>query len=275
MVPLTVSELEETAQKIRRKAIEMIYQAGSGHPGGSLSSTDILVALYFGNILKFDPRNPKAEKRDRFILSCGHVCPAFYAVLAEMGVFNEGLLNNFRSLGTQLQGHPSLVHADFVETSSGSLGQGLSIGAGKALAMKLKGEKEKVVVLSSDGEQDEGSHWEAVMFAVHHKLDNLNLVIDQNGMQIGGRTAAVLDTEPLVEKYRSFGWEVYQTQGHDFSRLIAAFSNFNEKRNKPKVAVCQTIRGKGVSFMENQDKYHAATLSEDEYRKAIGELEIK
>ncbi len=272
MVPLTVSELELTAQKIRKNVIEMIYQAGSGHPGGSLSSTDILVALYFGNILKFDPRNPKAEKRDRFILSCGHVCPAFYAVLAEMGVFNEGLLNNLRSLDSQLQGHPSLTHADFVESSSGSLGQGLSVGAGKALAMRLKGEKEKVVVLSSDGEQDEGSHWEAVMFAAHHKLDSLNLVIDQNGMQIGGRTESVLNTEPLGEKYRSFGWEVYQTQGHEFGRLIAAFSNFNEKRGRPKVAICQTVRGKGVSFMENQAKYHAATLSQEEYQRAMEEL---
>lgn len=272
MVPLTVSELEITAKKIRRNAIEMIYQAGSGHPGGSLSSADILVALYFGNILKFDPRNPKAEKRDRFILSCGHVCPAYYAVLAELGVFNDSLLATFRDLDSPLQGHPSLVHADFLEASMGSLGQGLSVGVGKALSLKLKGEKEKVVVLSSDGEQNEGSHWEAVMFAAHHKLENLSLVIDQNGMQIGGRTANVLETEPLVEKYRSFGWGVYQTQGHDFSRLIATFSNFNEKKSKPKVAICRTIRGKGVSFMENQDKYHACTLSEDEYRRAMEEL---
>jgi len=272
MVPLTVSELEETARKIRSKIIEMIYRAGSGHPGGSLSSTDILIALFFGNILKFDPRNPKAEKRDRFILSCGHVCPAYYAVLAGLGFFNEDLLLSLRELGSPLQGHPSLAHADFVETSSGSLGQGLSVGVGKALAMKIKNEKEKVVVLSSDGEQNEGSHWEAVMFAGHHKMENLNLVIDENGMQIGGETMKVLDTEPLVEKYRSFGWEVYQTQGHDYSRLIATFSNFNERKNKPKVAICKTIRGKGVSFMEGKEKYHACTLSEEEYRKAMEEL---
>ncbi len=272
MVPLTVAELEEKSQKIRRRVVEMIYQAGSGHPGGSLSSTDILVALYFGNILKFDPHYPKAAKRDRFILSCGHVCPAYYAVLAELGTFNEGLLTGLRENGSPLQGHPSLPHADFLETTSGSLGQGLSLGAGKALALKLRGEKEAVVVLSSDGEQNEGSHWEAVMFAAHHQLDNLNLIIDQNGMQIGGWTREVLDLQPLSEKYRSFGWEVFQANGHDFRQLLTTFSNFSTRRKKPKVVVCRTVRGKGVSFMEGEEKYHAVTLSEEEYQRAMEEL---
>jgi len=272
MVPLTISELEDSARKIRRKVIEMIYQAGSGHPGGSLSSTDILAALFFGNVVKFDPHDPKNAKRDRFILSCGHVCPAYYAVLGELGVFNEESLFSLRDFGSMFQGHPSLLHADFLETSSGSLGQGLAVATGKALAMKLKGEKEKVVVLSSDGEQDEGSHWEAVMFAGHRGLDNLSLVIDQNGMQIGGRTKEVLNTEPLSEKYRSFGWEVYQTNGHDFRELLGNFCNFNERNGKPKVAICRTVRGKGVSFMENQERYHACTLTEEEYRRAMEEL---
>lgn len=272
MVPLTIPELEQTAKKIRRKTIEMIYQAGSGHPGGSLSSADILIALFFGNTVKFDPHDPKNEKRDRFILSCGHVCPSFYAVLGELGVFNEEALLSLRDFGAMLQGHPSLLHADFIETSSGSLGQGLAVGVGKALAMRLKDEKEKVVVLTSDGEQDEGSHWEAVMLAAHHRLDNLNLVIDQNGMQIGGRTKEVLNTEPLPEKYRSFGWEVYQTDGHDFREILGNFCNFNERRGKPKVAICRTVRGKGVGFMENSEKYHACTLTEEEYRKAMEEL---
>lgn len=272
MVPLTVSDLELTAQKIRRNVIEMIYRAGSGHVGGSFSATDILVALYFGNVLKFDSRSPKNEKRDRFILSCGHVCPAYYAVLSEAGVFNEDALFSLREQGSLLQGHPSVVFADFMETSSGSLGQGLSVGVGKSLAMKIRGEKEKVVVLSSDGEQNEGSHWEAVMFAAHYHLDNLNLVIDQNGMQIGGMTSDVLKTEPLLEKYRSFGWEVFQSDGHDFRELLANFSNLNERGGKPKVAICRTIRGKGVSFMENDIKYHACTLTEEEYRRAIEEL---
>lgn len=272
MVPLTISELEAAAREIRQKIIEMIYNAGSGHPGGSLSSTDILVALFFGNVLKFDPHDPKNEKRDRFILSCGHVCPAYWAVLARLGVFNENLLNSLRDFGSPLQGHPSLTHAEFIETSSGSLGQGLGVGVGEALAMKLKGEKEKVVILSSDGEQDEGSHWEAVMLAAHRRLDNLNLIIDQNEMQIGGRTSMVLNTEPLADKYHSFGWEVYQTNGHDFRELLGNFCNFNERRGKPKVAICRTIRGKGVSFMEDEDRYHACTLTEEEYRKAMEEL---
>lgn len=272
MVPFTISELESTAREIRKQVIEMIYHAGSGHPGGSLSSADILTALFFGNVLKFDPHDPKSEKKDRFILSAGHVCPALYAVFAKLGVFNESLLESLREFGSSLQGHPSFLLADFIETSSGSLGQGLSVGAGKALAMRLKGEKEKVVVLSSDGEQNEGSHWEAVMFAAFHRLDNLNLIIDQNGMQIGGKTSEVLNTEPLTEKYRSFGWEVYQTNGHDFRELLGNFCNFNEKGNKPKVVICRTIRGKGVSFMENSERYHACTLSEEEYQKATEEL---
>lgn len=275
MFPLTLLELEQTALKIRRHVIEMIYKAGSGHPGGSLSATDILVALYFGNILKFDPRNPKAEKRDRFILSCGHTAPAYYAVLAEIGVFNEDLLQNLRSLDSSLQGHPSRVHADFVETSTGSLGQGLSVGAGIALALKNKKLKEKVIVLSSDGEQNEGSHWEAVMFARHQALGNLNLIVDQNCMQIGGMTSEVLNIEPLAEKYHAHGWEVYQADGHDFRRLLASLSNFNNKGNKPRVVIARTIRGKGVSFMEGSEKYHACTLSEEEYQRALGELIIK
>lgn len=272
MVPLTLRELEQTALKIRKNIVEMIYKAGSGHPGGSLSSVDILAALYLGNILKFDSRNPKAEKRDRFILSCGHAAPAYYAVLAEMGVFNGELLQNLRTLDSSLQGHPSKIHADFVETSSGSLGQGLSVGAGIAVALKNKKMKEKVVVLSSDGEQNEGSHWEAVMFASHHGLGNLNLIVDQNCMQIGGMTTEVLNLEPLAEKYHAFGWEVYQTDGHDYRRLLASFSNFNNKGNKPRVVIARTIRGKGVSFMEGKEEYHACSLSEDEYRRALNEL---
>lgn len=275
MVPLTISELKEKSAKIRRQAIEMIYRAGSGHPGGSLSATDILVALFFGGILKVDPRDVKNDKRDRFILSCGHEAPAYYAVLAEMGFFNEEALGNLRALNSPLQGHPARAFADFVESSTGSLGQGLAVGVGMAWALKfrIQNSKPKVVVLSSDGEQDEGSHWESVMFAGHHHLDNLNLIIDQNGMQIGGWTKEVLDLEPLLQKYRLFGWEASQVDGHDLSQLISAFSVFNRQTGKPKVVICKTIRGKGVSFMEGSDQYHSATLSKDEYERAIEELE--
>lgn len=273
MVPLTISDLKDTAQKIRKDVIEMIYRAGSGHPGGSLSSTDILVALYFGNILNFDLKDPKFEKRDRLILSAGHVVPSLYAVLGRLGFFNEDVLSSLRNLGSPLQGHPTFPFTEFVETTTGSLGQGLSVGLGMAVALKMKKGKSRVVVLSSDGEQDEGSHWEAVMSAGFHRIENLGLIIDNNGMQIGGNTEDILGTQPLEEKYKSFGWDVFQVDGHDFGQLLSAFSRFNEKEHKPKVVICRTIRGKGVSFMEGSDKYHACTLSEDEYRRAIEELE--
>lgn len=266
MTALTVPQLEEKAKEIRKKVIQMIYCAGSGHPGGSLSSADIFTALFLGGTLKLD-------QKDRFILSCGHYAPVYYAVLAEKGYFNEDILNSLRELDSPLQGHPSKKHAEFIETSSGSLGQGLSVGIGKALALKLEESKAKVVVLSSDGEQNEGSQWEAVMFAAHHRLDNLNLIVDQNGMQIGGRTKKVLDLEPLAEKYRAFGWEVSQTDGHDFKKILPAFSSFEMRNGKPKVIICQTIRGKGVSFMEGNAKYHACKLTEEEYERAMEELE--
>ncbi len=273
MIPLSIPELEEKAKKIRRQVIEMLYQAGSGHPGGSLSVVEILVALFYGNILKFDPHSPKDEENDRFLLSCGHVCPAYYSLMADLGVFNESLLPTLRDLGSPLQGHPSRVWADFVAISSGSLGQGLGIGAGMALAMKRKESKNKVVVLCSDGELDEGSVWETVMFASHHQLDNLNLAVDRNGMQIGGETEEVLSLEPLVERFRVFGWEAVQVDGHDFRELVSAFCGFNERRRKPKVVICRTVRGKGVSFMEGEETYHSKTLTKEEYLKAMKELE--
>lgn len=274
MVPLTVSELEETARKIRKDVIEMLYRAGSGHPGGSLSSTDILVSLFFGGVLDIDKKDLKNERRDRFILSCGHVCPTLYAIMARLGFFNEELIFSLRDLSSPLQGHPSSIFADFVETSTGSLGQGLSVGVGMATGVKLKTQnsKCKIVVLSSDGEQNEGSHWEAVAFAGFHGLGNLCLIIDKNGMQIGGETAEVLDMKSLTDKYKTFGWETYEIDGHDFRGLLSFFSRFNESKNVPKVIICRTIRGKGVSFMENSEKYHACTLSEEEYRKAMEEL---
>jgi len=274
MVPLTISDLQQTAKLIRRKTIEAIYHAGSGHPGGSLSSVDILVALYFGGVINFDKKDQKSEKRDRFILSCGHVSPSYYVTLACLGFFNEDLLLSLRDLGSILQGHPSSQQADFVESSTGSLGQGLSVGLGMAISLKLKGHnnKTKVVVLCSDGEQNEGSHWEAVASASFKKLGNLCLIIDKNAMQIGGKTKEVLNMDLLSTKYKSFGWEVYEADGHDFRSLLSVFSRFNEGKDKPKVVVCKTIRGKGVSFMENSPKYHSAVLGEEEYQKAMEEL---
>lgn len=275
MVPLTVTELEQEAKEVRREVIKMIYEAGSGHPGGSLSSIDILVALFFGGVLFYNFRDPKNEKRDRFILSCGHVCPAYYAVLAKAGFFDVSFLSGLRDLGNPLQGHPSSIFANFIETSTGSLGQGLSVAVGIALGLKCKGSERqrcKVVVLSSDGEQDEGSHWEAVMQAGFRELGNLCLIVDKNSKQLSGNTRQVLDTEPLEEKYHNFGWEVYQAEGHDFGSLLSCFSRFNEEKDRPKVVIARTIRGKGVSFMEGSDDYHAKTLTEEEYHRAMEEL---
>lgn len=274
MVPLTISELQSTAREIRRNVIRMIYEAGSGHPGGSLSSADILTALFFGGSLSYNFREPKDEKRDRFILSCGHVCPAYYAVLAKARFFDESFLWNLREIDSVLQGHPSKFFADFIETSTGSLGQGLSVGVGMAIGIKLKvqSSKCKVMVLSSDGEQNEGNHWEAVMAAGHSKLGNICLIIDRNEMQLAGKSETILKMEPLEEKYRSFGWEVFQADGHDFGSLLSTFSRFNEEKDSPKVVIAKTIRGKGVSFMENSEKYHSCTLSKDEYERAMEEL---
>lgn len=276
MVPYNILDLEKISKEIRINTIKMIYEAGSGHPGGSLSSTDILVALFFGGVLLYDFREPKNEKRDRLVLSCGHVCPSFYAVLAKAGFFDESFLTQLRNLGSSLQGHPSLGFASFVECSTGSLGQGLSVGVGMAVAMGHKGaqvQRCKVVVLSSDGEQNEGSHWEAVMEAGFRQLGNLCLIIDRNRMQLSGEVGSVLETDPLVDKYKSCGWDVYEADGHDFGSLLSVFSRFNEEKNKPKVIIARTIRGKGVSFMENSEKYHAVTLSKDEYLRAMEELE--
>lgn len=274
------AQLLRIAQRVRREIIEAIYQAGSGHPGGSLSGTDILVALYFGGILKLDPKKPKWQDRDRFILSCGHEAPAWYAVLKEAG-YRISNLGDLRNLGTELQGHPTKVMADFVETTTGSLGQGLGVGVGIAVAIHLKTEilnvktkdLPKVVVMCSDGEQDEGSHWEAVAQAGFRRLGNLNLIIDKNGMQLCGETREILDLEPLEAKYKAFGWEVLTVNGHDFEQLLRALSRFNEKKTWPTVVIAQTIRGKGVAFMENSPDYHAKTLTEEEYRQALRELE--
>ena len=273
MIPKTIEELSGIAQIVRRNSIEAIYRAGSGHPGSCLSCADILTALYFGGGLNYDHRDAKWERRDRFILSNGHAAPVWYATLTEAGFFDVRELLSLRDLGSELQGHPDKVMANFVETTTGSLGQGLSVGVGIALGLRQKGlaAKIKTVVLSSDGEQNEGSHWEAVMLAGQEKVANLSLIIDQNGMQIGGDTETVLELSPLEDKYRSFGWEVFTAGGHDFSSLLSNFSRFVEGK-KPKAVICKTIRGKGVSFMENSKEYHAKTLTETEYQKAMEEL---
>ena len=269
---LPVSKLEAKAREIRRQVIKMLYRAGSGHPGGSLSSTDILSALFFGGGFRFNAQDLNDPRVDRFILSAGHVCPAYYAVLSKCGFIKEKELVNLRQLGSCLQGHPSSLHAPFVICSTGSLGQGLSVGLGMALASRLKKGNHFVFVLTSDGEHDEGSIWEAAMAAAHYRLGNLVNVIDRNGMQIGGKTKEQIALEPLASKYEAFGWQVLVVNGHDYRELLRAFCQAKESHLQPTVIIAKTIRGRGVSFMEEKKRYHACTLTKREYERAMEEL---
>lgn len=253
------TDLSLIARKIRREVLQAIYTAGSGHPGGSLSATDLLVALYFGGVM---------SAGDRFILSAGHLCPAWYATLN----YKSQIPNyKLRKLGSPLQGHPYKIMAPFVETSTGSLGQGISVGVGLALGLKMKKKKGLVFVLSSNGEQEEGQVWEAAMFARQHNLNNLCLIIDDNGMQIGGETEKITALELLNEKYEAFGWRALEINGHNFDQILTAL-RMAGKDSVPLVIVAKTIRGKGVSFMENQLKYHSTSLTKEELERALREL---
>lgn len=265
------SELKTIAKQIRRDVIEMIYHAGSGHPGGSLSVTDILVALYFSGILKYDSKRPDLEDRDYFILSNGHECPAWYAVLAKAGYFPEKNLASLRSFGSPLQGHPEKGRLLAVETTTGSLGQGICVGVGIALGLKRQGKNNHVFIVTSDGEQDEGSVWETLRIASVYNLTNLTLIIDRNNMQIDGPTEEISRLEPLANKYQSFGWDTEEIDGHNFQQLISVLAKKNNEE-KPRVIIAKTIRGKGVSFMEQSSHYHAKKLTEEEYKKALSEL---
>jgi transketolase len=265
------TELNTIAKEIRREVIEMIYSAGSGHPGGSLSITDILVSLYFGGILKFDPKNPKWEKRDYFILSNGHECPSWYAVLAKAGFINHEMLMTLRDFNSPLQGHPEKGRLPFIETTTGSLGQGICVGVGLALGLIRQNKENHVYVLTSDGEHDEGSVWEALRIASHFGLDNLTVIVDKNGMQIDGETEKVSNLNPLLEKYISFGWNAKEINGHNFTDLQNCLST-KTMNGKPTGIIAKTIRGKGISFMENSPMYHAKKLTKEEYQKAMEEL---
>lgn len=261
------------ANTIRWEAIKEIYLAGSGHMGSSLSSADILTALYFGNILKHNPLNAKWDGRDYFILSNGHACPAWYAVLAYRGFFPIPELENFRDFGHFLQGHPDKSKFADTETTTGSLGQGITVGLGIAWGLKRTGKKNLVYVLESDGEQDEGAVWEVNRIAAHQKLDNLKVIIDRNGMQIDAKTEEVSALEPLDEKYQSFGWNVTTVNGHDIKEIIRAVGEINLVKDKPSVIIAKTVRGKGVSYMENSLKYHAKSLTREEFEIAKKELD--
>lgn len=250
----------------------MVYEAGSGHLGGSFSSLDILVALFFGGVIRYNCHDHQDPRRDRFILSNGHVCPAYYAVLAECGLINKEELGSLRALGSSLQGHPSRTFLPLLGTSSGSLGQGISVAVGRALAAKIKNEHHCVYCLTSDGEHDEGSTWEAILTASHYGLGNLINIVDRNGMQIGGETEKVLALDPLAEKYRAFGWQVFVVNGHDYTELLQAISQAKDFHREPSVVIARTVLGKGVSFMEGKKRFHSGIPTEKEYQQAMEEL---
>jgi transketolase len=265
--------LREHAKNIRHLIIEMITSAKSGHPGGSLSAVEILVSLYFGGVLNYDPKNPLLESRDRFFLSKGHAAPVLYSTLAEAGYFDKSGLDTLRQLNSPFQGHPDMRKLPGIEASTGSLGQGLSISVGCALGLRLKCLKSHVFALLGDGELEEGQVWEAAMAASHFKLDNLTAIVDRNNLQIDGFTEEVMSLEPLADKWLSFGWNVLELSGHDFDQIVPALLNAKKRDDrKPLVIIAHTIKGKGVSFMENICDFHGKAPSEDQAKIAYSEL---
>jgi len=271
MVKYSISELEIIARKLRRHIINMISAAGSGHPGGSLSAADIVTALYF-DIMKHDPANPHWPDRDRFILSKGHAAPVLYAALAECGYFPLDWLTTLRKTGTCLQGHTDSLLTPGVDVSAGSLGQGLSIGIGMALAARLDNKNYRTYVLLGDGECDEGQVWEAAMFAPNYQLDNLTAIVDFNTLQLDGFTRDIMNLEPFLAKWAAFKWEVIEINGHDMQQIIDAIRQAKAVKGKPTVIIAHTIKGKGVSYMENNVDFHGKAPTKTETEIALREL---
>lgn len=263
--------LETTARQIRRDIIEMTHAAKSGHPGGSLSAVEILTTLYFDE-MKIDPSEPKLKDRDLFVLSKGHAAPVLYAALARRGYFNPEELVTLRQLGSRLQGHPDMKNIPGVEMSTGSLGQGFSTAVGMALSTRVTGSKSRVYALLGDGELNEGLIWEAAMAGAHYKLSNLVAILDFNGLQIDGTNEEVMAVSPVDHKFKSFGWNVLTADGHDFEALKRAFAEARTFDNAPTVILATTVKGKGVSFMENQVGWHGKAPSADEKALALDEL---
>jgi transketolase len=268
----TLLELKKKAVRVRKHILDEVYSAQSGHPGGSLSSTEIFTYL-FQKEMKIDPTNPKWMDRDRFVLSKGHCAPGLYASLAVRGFFPEKDLTGFRSIDSYLQGHPSMKDVPGVDMSTGSLGQGISTAVGMALAGKLDKKGYRVFALLGDGEIQEGQVWEALMSAAHYKLDNLTAFIDHNGLQIDGNISDVMCPEDVVEKFRAFCWNVIQIDGHDFEAIEAAVQAAKAIKGKPTMIVAETIKGKGVSYMEGVAGWHGMAPNEELYKKAIAELD--
>ncbi len=266
-----VSLLKEKARQLRVEILKMLAEAKSGHTGGSLSSADIVAALFFYK-MRHKPHDPKWIKRDRFILSKGHAAPVLYAALALSGYFDSSLLKTLRKIGSPLQGHPCSTKLPGVEISTGSLGQGLSIANGIALGLKLDGSGSRVYCLLGDGETQEGQVWEAAMTAAHYKLDNLCAFIDNNGLQIDGHCCDVMHIEPIVNKWEAFGWNVIDIDGHDMKAVVAALNDAETVKGKPTMIVARTVKGKGVSFFEGKVEYHGLAPSREELEMALKEL---
>ena len=263
--------LEITACKVRMGIIDGVYHAKSGHPGGSLSAAEIFTYLYFHE-MNVDPKDPKKKDRDRFVLSKGRTCPGLYATLALKGYFPLEELKKLRHTGALLQGHPDMKSIPGVDMSTGSLGQGISAACGMAVAGKMDGSSYRVYCLLGDGELDEGQVWEACMFAAHQKLDNLCLIIDNNGLQIDGPVEEVAGPEPIDKKFESFGFDVQTIDGHDFDAIEAALNHAKTVKGKPCAIIAKTIKGKGVSFMENQVGWHGKAPNDEQYQTAMQEL---
>ena len=266
-----ISFLKEKAKEIRRSIVSMITEAKSGHPGGSLSATDILTALYFSE-MNIDPANPKMEGRDRFVLSKGHAAPAIYATLAEKGYFSKDELMTLRKFGSRLQGHPDMKKLPGIEISTGSLGQGLSVANGMALNAKMFNENYRTYVILGDGEVQEGQIWEAAMTAAHYKLNNLCAFLDNNNLQIDGNVSEIMGVEPLDKKWEAFGWNVIKIDGHDFEQILSALDKARECKDKPTMILAKTVKGKGVSFMENVCGFHGVAPTLEELERALAEL---
>jgi transketolase len=269
---MDIEELQKKANEIRQDIIKMLLAAGSGHSAGSLGMADVFTALYFGGVMTYDPAKPDWEERDRLILSNGHICPVLYATLAHAGFFPHKELTTLRKLGSRLQGHPERDRLPGVETTSGPLGCGLAQAAGYAYASRMDNRKFRVFCITSDGEHQEGNHWEAVAFAGKYKLSNLTSFVDRNNIQISGFTEDIMPIEPLHAKYDSFNWSVLEVDGHNIEEIINAVKGARAIYEKPTVVICRTTPGKGVSFMEGKPEWHGRAPNEEEAKIALQEL---
>ena len=268
-----IEHLKKIARQIRVDILTMLVEAGSGHTGGSLSAADIITVLYFYK-MRHDPKNPKWEERDKFVLSKGHGAPALYAALGRAGYFGIEHFHTLRKMGSILRGHPNSTVTPGVEVCTGSLGQGLSQANGLALAARLDKKSTRVYVMLGDGETDEGQVWEAAMTSAHYKIDNLCAILDNNGLQIDGPNKEVMNIEPIVGKWRSFGWHVIEINGHEIGEIINALNEAERIKGQPTMIIAHTIKGKGVSFMENKVEYHGIAPTKGEYERAMKELGI-